>query len=118
MTGEETTLGTSMPNQDQPGGPVDITSQEPAIGTMKFPIGPHCQWQATLPLTPTEALIATFQQRAYIGRVALDRILAEKPESRQWRFSVLRDEIMRLTGLHDSAASLAVFARRKEFKEI
>jgi hypothetical protein len=120
MTGEERdvaiTLGASPPDQDQSGELMNITSSESAIGKMKFQIGPQDQWEATLPLSPTEAFIATLQQRVYIGRVTLDRILAEKPESRQWGFSRLRDEIMRLTGLHHPAASLVVFARKNELK--
>lgn len=97
---------------------MDTAPSEPAIGNLRFPIGPQNEWEATLPLTLTEVFIATAQQRMYIGRVALDRILAETPESRRWGFSMLRDEIMRRTGLHDAAASLAVFARGKDLKEI
>jgi hypothetical protein len=126
MAGEESdvaaTLGAPLTDQatdqDQSGELMDITSPESTVGKMKFQIGPRDQWEATLPLSPTEAFIATLQQRVHIGRVALDRILAEIPESRHWGFSMLRDEIMKLTGLHDPAASLAVFARRNDLKGI
>lgn len=82
----------------------------------KYKIGPQNEWEVTLPLSAIEAFFATSQQRVRIGWSALDAIL-ENPESRQWGFSRLRDEIIRRTGLYDAAASLVLFARKHELEE-
>jgi hypothetical protein len=89
---------------------------EAGIKERKFQIGPQNEWEATLPLTPTEASLATSQQRVRIGHTTLDTILAENPESQEWSFSRLRDEVMRRTGLHDTSASLVVLTRKSELE--
>ncbi|MGH3772126.1 MAG: hypothetical protein ACRDRW_12150 [Pseudonocardiaceae bacterium] len=112
-----TTSEASLLDQEQAGDPISIAPPQVNIEEMKFPIGPQNEWEATLPLSPTEEFIATSRQRVRIGRAVLDAILAHNPESRRWGFSRLRNEIMRRTGLHDTAASLVVFARGNELEE-
>lgn len=122
MTGEgrdvATRSGAPLPDQERSGDPMSIAPPEVGIEEIKFSIGPQNEWEATLPLRPTEVFLATSRQRVLIGRAALDAILAENPESRRWGFSRLRDEIMRRTGLHDAAASLVVFARENKLEEV
>lgn len=83
-------------------------------------IGSQNEFKATLPLNPAEDFLATDQQRARIGRAALDRIMEEDPTNRElgWRrYGLLLDEIMKRTGINDAAASLVLFARRDELGE-
>lgn len=122
MTGEgrdvATASGASLPDQELPGDTVSTALPEVGIEETRFLIGPQNEWEATLPLSPAEAFLATPHQRAHIGRIILDTILAENPGSRRWGFSRLRDEIMKRTGLRDVAASLVVFAREDELEEV
>lgn len=121
MTGEEmsivTASGASLSDQARSRDSASIASSEACMERTTFQIGPQNEWEATLPLSTKEVFFATSRQRVRIGRVALDTILEENPESRRWGFSRLRDEIIKRTGLHDAAASLVVFSRKHELEE-
>lgn len=89
---------------------LNVITRRPQYPGAAVRIGPRNEWQATLPLTPAEAFLATDQQRNRIGREALEGILYENAANRRLDFSVLREMIMKRTGLDDAAASLVLYA--------
>jgi hypothetical protein len=80
-------------------------------------IGSQNEIRATLPLSHAEAFLATDRQRSRIGRTVLQDILDEFPTSQRLSFSMLRDELIRRTGLGDAAVSLVLYAMRDRVEE-